>query len=108
MNKCIFTAQIVSSPKFFYLQKTALLQIILSIPNKRKGLSSYTLSSIIKGELAKNLFGNYQKDDFVIVEGFISIKKFQIQYNDLKKINDRIKFVRIKVNQLHPTCLKIK
>nr|YP_009297949.1 putative single-stranded DNA binding protein [Plocamium cartilagineum]AOM67887.1 putative single-stranded DNA binding protein [Plocamium cartilagineum] len=108
MNKCIFTAQIVTSPKIFYLDKIALLQMILVIPNNKKGLSSYTLSSIVKGELAKDLFNTYQKNDFIIVEGFISIKKYQVKYNHLKKFNDRIKFLRIKINQIHPTSLKIK
>lgn len=75
MNICILTAKIVKAPKLLFKKNYFYTQLILSIPNNKKGLNWYNIRGKARGQKAKDLFDLYMKGDFVIVEGTVKIKK---------------------------------
>nr|YP_009296204.1 putative single-stranded DNA binding protein [Sebdenia flabellata]AOM65139.1 putative single-stranded DNA binding protein [Sebdenia flabellata] len=105
MNICIITAKVITAPKLLRFKSTALSQMILCVPNDKKGLLHYKIKAIAKGQLAKDIFEIYRKNNFIIVEGFIYLKKIEKRHiNEMNKFRNQ-KSIIIKITKIHPASL---
>uniref|UniRef100_UPI003001DACC putative single-stranded DNA-binding protein Ycf41 n=1 Tax=Anunuuluaehu liula TaxID=3049639 RepID=UPI003001DACC len=103
MNTVILTGRIINQPKLLRYKKKAFTQIVICVPNNKKGLSFYNIKAGAKGKIGSRIFDIYRKGDFIIIEGLITIKSKKISINN--KYVKIVKSVNIKVNRIHPASL---
>ena len=106
MNLFVSTSRIVTQPKLIRYKQKALTNMVLSILNDKKGSFFYTLKAKAKNKLAHEIYDTYRQGDFVIVEGFITIKTKKIITNKNKFRTKKI--VTLRINQIHPASIIFK
>lgn len=95
MNLFTCTARIITTPRLSLYKKKALMQVIVSLYNSKKKSLWYSVYAKSKGKLAHQIFNMYNAGDFVIIQGYISLK--------FKKIDSKTKkFIILKITKIYP------
>jgi single-stranded DNA-binding protein len=103
MNYVIFTVKVIkNSGQSFFSDGTSLTELTVQLPQVRKNNSKVILQVSIWGKLSYDVAKYYQPDDYIIIEGYISIRNI---YTD-RVINSLNKQVEISVFKLYPLFLK--
>ena len=103
MNYNIFTVKIVKNcGQSFFTDGTSLTELIVQLPQIRKNNVKTILQLSVWGNLSYDVARYYQADDYVIIEGYISIKNMNID----SVFNLIDKQVEISVFKLYPLLLK--
>lgn len=103
MNYAIFTVKVIkNSGQSFFADGTALTELTVQLPQIRKNTAKTILQLSIWGKLSYDVAKYYQPDDYVIIEGYVSIRDLNMD----RVINLIDKQVEISVFKLYPLLLK--
>ena len=103
MNYVIFTVKVIkNSGQSFFSDGTSLTELTVQLPQVRKNNSKVILQVSIWGKLSYDVAKYYQPDDYIIIEGYISIKNI----DTYRFVNSLNKQVEISVFKLYPLFLK--
>ena len=103
MNYVIFTVKVIkNSGQSFFSDGTSLTELTVQLPQVRKNNSKVILQVSIWGKLSYDAAKYYQPDDYVIIEGYISIKNIDTD----RVVNLLNKQVEISVFKLYPLLLR--
>jgi single-stranded DNA-binding protein len=103
MNYAIFTVKVIkNSGQSFFSDGTSLTELTVQLPQVRKNNSKVILQVSIWGKLSYDVAKYYQPDDYIIIEGYISIKNIDTD----RAVNLLNKQVEISVFKLYPLFLK--
>ncbi len=103
MNYAIFTVKVIkNSGQSFFADGTALTELTVQLPQIRKNTAKTILQLSIWGKLSYDVAKYYQTDDYIIIEGYISIRNI----NSDRVINSLNKQIEISVFKLYPLFLK--
>ena len=103
MNYVIFAVKVIkSSGQSFFADGTSLTELTVQLPQVRKNNMKVILQVSIWGKLSYDVAKYYQPEDYVIIEGYISVKNITTtQVSNLLN-----KKVEICVFKLYPLLLK--
>lgn len=103
MNYVIFTVKVIkNSGQSFFSDGTSLTELTVQLPQVRKNISKVILQVSIWGKLSYDSAKYYQPDDYIIIEGYISIRNIDTD----RVVNLLNKQVEISVFKLYPLFLK--
>ena len=103
MNYVVFTVKVIkNSGQSFFSDGTSLTELTVQLPQVRKNNSKVILQVSIWGKLSYDVAKYYQPDDYIIIEGYISIRNIDIG----RVVNSLNKQVEISVFKLYPLFLK--
>jgi hypothetical protein len=103
MNYAIFAVKIMkNSGQSFFEDGTSLTELTVQLPQVRKIHTKIILQLSIWGKLSYDIAKYYQPEDYVIIEGYISLR--DITSN--RVINLSNKQVEISVFKFYPLLLK--
>jgi len=103
MNYVIFTVKIIkNSGQSFFSDGTSLTELTVQLPQVLKNNSKIILQVSIWGKLSYDAAKYYQPDDYLIIEGYISIRNIDTG----RVVNSLNKQVEISVFKLYPLFLK--
>ena len=103
MNYVVFTVKVIkNSGQSFFSDGTSLTELTVQLPQVRKNNSKVILQVSIWGKLSYDVAKYYQPDDYIIIEGYISIKNIDTD----RVVNSLNKQVEISVFKLYPLFLK--
>jgi hypothetical protein len=103
MNYATFTVKVIkNSGQSFFSDGTALTELSVQLPQVRKSNTKIILQLSIWGKLSYDVVKYYQPDDYIIIEGYISIRNI----NSDRIVNSLNKEVEISVFKLYPLFLK--
>jgi len=103
MNYAIFTVKVIkNSGQSFFSDGTSLTELTVQLPQVRKNNTKAILQVAIWGKLSYDVAKYYQPDDYIIIEGYISIRN--VDTNSV--VNLLNKQVEISVFKLYPLFLK--
>jgi len=103
MNYVTFTVKVIkNSGQSFFSDGTSLTELTVQLPQVRKNNSKVILQLSIWGKLSYDVAKYYQPDDYIIIEGYISIRNI----NSDCIVNYLNKQVEISVFKLYPLFLK--
>uniref|UniRef100_A0AB74TGS1 Single-stranded DNA binding protein n=1 Tax=Discostella guiyangensis TaxID=3145224 RepID=A0AB74TGS1_9STRA len=103
MNYVTFSVKVIkNSGQSFFPDGTSLTELIVQLPQVRKNNRKVILQLSIWGKLSYDAAKYYQPDDYIIIEGYISIRNINLDH-----IANRLnKQVEISVFKLYPLFLK--
>lgn len=102
MNHAIFTVKVIkNSGQSFFSDGTSLTELTVQLPQVRKKNSRVILQVSIWGKLSYDVAKYYKPNDYIIIEGYISIKNIDTN----RVVNLRNKQVEISVLKLYPLSL---
>ena len=103
MNYVIFAVKIIkNSGQSFFADGTSLTELIVHLPQVRKTNVKIILNVSIWGKLSYDVAKYYKPNDYIIIEGYISIRNI----NSDRCINVLNKQIEISVFKLYPLLLK--
>lgn len=103
MNYVIFTVKVLKNlGQSFFADGTSLTELIVQLPQVRKNNIKLLLQLSVWGKLSYDVAKYYKQNDYVIIEGYISIKNMNID----SVFNLIDKQVEISVFKLYPLLLK--
>ena len=103
MNYVIFAVKVIkNSGQSFFADGTSLTELTVQLPQVRKNNLKVILQVSIWGKLSYDVAKYYQPDDYIIIEGYISIRNI----NTDGVVNLLDKQVEISVFKLYPLLLK--
>ena len=103
MNYVIFAVKVIkNSGQSFFADGTSLTELIVQLPQVRNNNTKIILQVSIWGKLSYDVAKYYQPEDYIIIEGYISLKN--INTDNLVNLLD--KQVEISVFKLYPLLLK--
>jgi single-stranded DNA-binding protein len=103
MNYAIFTVKVIkNSGQSFFSDGTSLTELTVQLPQVRKNNSKAILQVAIWGKLSYDVAKYYKPDDYLIIEGYISIRNIDTG----RVVNLLNKQVEISVFKLYPLLLK--
>ena len=103
MNYVIFAVKVIkNSGQSFFADGTSLTELTVQLPQVRKNNLKVILQVSIWGKLSYDVAKYYQPDDYIIIEGYISIRNI----NTDRILNLLDKQVEISVFKLYPLLLK--
>ena len=103
MNYVIFAVKIIkNSGQSFFADGTALTELIVQLPQVRKNNVKVVLKISIWGKLSYDIAKYYQPNDYLIIEGYISIRNINVDQTS----NSIDKQVEISVFKVYPLLLK--
>ena len=103
MNYAIFAVKVIqNSGQSFFADGTSLTELTVQLPQVRKNNVKIILKVSIWGKLSYDVAKYYQPDDYIIIEGYISIRNI----NTDRILNLLDKQVEISVFKLYPLLLK--
>ena len=103
MNYVIFAVKVIkNSGQSFFADGTSLTELIVQLPQVRNNNTKVILQVSIWGKLSYDVAKYYQPDDYIIIEGYISIRNI----NTNRAINSLNKQIEISVFKLYPLLLK--
>ena len=103
MNYVIFAVKVIkNSGQSFFADGTSLTELIVQLPQVRKNNIKIIIKVSIWGKLSYDVAKYYQPDDYIIIEGYISIRNI----NTERIVNLLDKQVEISVFKLYPLLLK--
>jgi single-stranded DNA-binding protein len=103
MNSCIFIFKLAEDPsQEYYQSKIKLLEVkanfIYSTKNK---IFTENLNLLIWGNQINDVLKYYRKDDYVVIEGFLTTS-FSLDANTLKTKGKKIEIIVLKIYLLFP------
>ena len=103
MNYVIFAVKVIkNSGQSFFADGTSLTELTVQLPQVRKNNLKVILQVSIWGKLSYDVAKYYQPDDYIIIEGYVSLKNI----NTDRAVNLLDKQVEISVFKLYPLLLK--
>ena len=103
MNYVIFTVKVIkNSGQSFFSDGTSLTELTVQLPQIRKNNSKIIMQISVWGKLSYDVAKYYQPDDYIIIEGYISIRNINTNH----AINSLNKQIEISVFKLYPLLLK--
>jgi len=103
MNYVIFTVKVIkNSGQSFFSDGTSITELTVQLPQARKKNSKVILQVSIWGKLSYDAAKYYQPDDYIILEGYITIRNIDTD----RVVNLLNKQVEISVFKLYPLFLK--
>jgi len=103
MNYVIFTVKVIkNSGQSFFSDGTSLTELTVQLPQIRKNNSKIILQVSIWGKLSYDVAKYYQPDDYIIIEGYISMRNINME----RVVNLIDKQVEISVFKLYPLLLR--
>ena len=103
MNYVILAVKVIkNSGQSFFADGTSLTELTVQLPQVRKNNLKVILQVSIWGKLSYDVAKYYQPDDYIIIEGYISLKNI----NTDRAVNLLDKQVEISVFKLYPLLLK--
>jgi len=103
MNCIILTVKVIKNAgQSFFKDGTALTELVVQLPQIRKNNTSILVHLSVWGKLSHDVAKYYQPDDYIIIEGYISLKNI----NNDKDLNLLDKQIEISVLKLYPLLLK--
>ena len=103
MNYVIFAVKIIkNSGQSFFADGTSLTELIVQLPQIRKNNVKIIVKVSVWGKLSYDVAKYYQPDDYIIIEGYISIKNI----NTDRVVNLLDKQVEVSIFKLYPLFLK--
>lgn len=103
MNYVILAVKVIkNSEQSFFEDGTSLTELTVQLPQVRKNNLTVMLKASIWGKLSHDVAKYYQPDDYIIIEGYISIRAINLD----RSINLLNKQVEISVFKLYPLLLK--
>ena len=103
MNYVLFTVKVIkNSGQSFFSDGTSLTELTVQLPQVRKNNNKVILQVSIWGKLSYDVAKYYQPDDYIIIEGYISIRNIDIG----RVVSSLNKQVEISVFKLYPLFLK--
>lgn len=103
MNYVIFTVKVINnSGQSFFSDGTSLTELMVQLPQIKKSNSKIILQLSIWGKLSYDVAKYYQPNDYIIIEGYISIRSINSDHIAIS-LN---KQVEISVFKLYPLFLK--
>jgi single-stranded DNA-binding protein len=103
MNYSIFTAKVIkNSGQSFFPDETALTELTVQVPQVRKNSVKIFLQISVWGKLSYDAAKYYKPDDYIIVEGYLSLG--DINVDQITNLKD--KQVQISVFKIYPFFFK--
>jgi len=103
MNYSILAVKVIkNSGQSFFANGTSLTELIVQLPQVRKNNIKVILNVSVWGKLSYDVAKYYQPDDYIIMEGYISIRN----RNTDSRVNLLSKQVEVSVFKLYPLLLK--
>ena len=103
MNYVIFTVKVIkNSGQSFFSDGTSLTELTVQLPQIRKNNSKIIMQISVWGKLSYDVAKYYQPDDYIIIEGYISIRNSNLA----QTINLIDKQIEISVFKVYPLLLK--
>lgn len=103
MNYAIFTVKVIkNSGQSFFKDGTSLTELTVQLPQLQKNRPKIILRLSVWGKLSYDIAKYYQPEDYVIVEGYISLR--DITLNQIVNLSN--KQVEISVFKFYPLLLK--
>ena len=103
MNYVILAVKVIkNSGQSFFADGTSLTELTVQLPQTRKNNTTIILQVSIWGKLSYDVAKYYQSEDYIVIEGYISIRNI----NTDRIINLLDKQVEISVFKLYPLLLK--
>ena len=103
MNYVILTVKIIkNSGQSFFADGTPLTELIVQLPQIRKNNIKIIFQLSIWGKLSYDVAKYYKPNDYLIIEGYISIKN--INFNQNMDLID--KQIEVSVFKVYPLLLK--
>jgi single-stranded DNA-binding protein len=103
MNYSILAVKVIkNSGQSFFADGTSLTELIVQLPQVRKNNIKVILNVSVWGKLSYDVAKYYQPDDYIIMEGYISIRNI----NTDRVVNLLGKQVEVSVFKLYPLLLK--
>jgi len=103
MNYVILAVKVIkNSGQSFFADGTSLTELIVQLPQTRKNNVKIILKVSIWGKLSYDVAKYYQSEDYIVIEGYISVRN--INTDRITNLLD--KQVEISVFKLYPLLLK--
>ena len=103
MNYVIFAVKVIkNSGQSFFADGTSLTELTVQLPQVRKNNTKVILQASIWGKLSYDVAKYYQPEDYIIIEGYISIRNINTDHI----VNLLDKQVEICVFKLYPLLLE--
>jgi single-stranded DNA-binding protein len=103
MNYVIFAVKVIkNSGQSFFADGTSLTELTVQMPQVRKNSTKLILQISVWGKLSYDVAKYYQPEDYVIIEGYISIRNINTDHI----VNLLDKKVEICVFKLYPLLLE--
>nr|YP_010215436.1 hypothetical protein Ycf41 [Thalassiosira rotula]UBQ34917.1 hypothetical protein Ycf41 [Thalassiosira rotula] len=103
MNYVILAVKVIkNSGQSFFADGTSLTELIVQLPQTRKNNTTIILQVSIWGKLSYDVAKYYQSEDYIVIEGYISVRN--INTDRITNLLD--KQVEISVFKLYPLLLK--
>jgi hypothetical protein len=102
MNYISLIVKLIGKPKqSFFDDNIAVTEIMAKFSQVQKNRQDVILKLCIWGNLAYDIVQYYQTNDYIVVEGYISVSEKKIDSNDI--LND--KHLKISVFKVYPFLL---
>jgi len=103
MNYSIFTVKVLkNSGQSFFADGTALTELTVQLPQVRKNSVKILLQVSVWGKLSYDAAKYYKPDDYIILEGYISMGDINVD----RITNLKDKQVEISVFKIYPFLFK--
>ena len=103
MNYVTLAVKVIeNSGQSFFADGTSLTELTVQLPQLRKNNIKVIFQVSIWGKLSYDVAKYYQPDDYIIIEGYISIRNIDTE----RVVNLLDKQVEISVFKLYPLLLK--
>ena len=103
MNYVTLAVKVVkNSGQSFFADGTSLTELTVLLPQARKNNTKIILQVSIWGKLSYDVAKYYQSEDYIVIEGYISIRNI----NTYSLVNLLDKQIEISVFKLYPLLLK--
>jgi single-stranded DNA-binding protein len=103
MNYVIFTVKVIKNlGQSFFADGTSLTELTVQLPQVRKNNTKIIFQVSIWGKLSYDVAKYYQPEDYIIIEGYISIRSINID----RIVNLFDQQIEISVFKLYPLLLK--
>ena len=80
MNYSIFTVKVIkNSGQSFFADGTSLTELTVQLPQVRKNSVKIIFQVSIWGKLSYDVAKYYQPDDYIIIEGYISMRNINME-----------------------------
>ena len=101
MNYVIFAVKVIkNSGQSFFADGTSLTELIVQLPQVRNNNTKVILQVSIWGKLSYDVAKYYQPEDYIIIEGYISLKSLISDYRTLDKQ------IEISIFKVYPFIVK--
>ena len=103
MNYVILAVKVIkNSGQSFFADGTSVTELTVLLPQARKNNTKIILQVSIWGKLSYDVAKYYQSEDYIVIEGYISIRNINIH----SVVNLLDKQIEISVFKVYPLLLK--